>query len=218
MGGCGSGGHNAKGRGTAEGSRSLDANKLNKAGVLSCGYRGGWRWSYDDGTEATIRLRMEDDRLVLSYRCRINNGAWQDVDQPVPITWSPCRYGGRRPYFTCPGVVNGVPCGKRVVKLHGAGRYFLCRGCHGLSYRSQQERGMDRALGKANKVRMRLGGEPGMSNAFPDKPKGMHWRTYGRLVQEVADAEVAADQHWVLAAERLLARFSPTGSTTGFWA
>ncbi len=107
---------------------------------------------------------------------------------------------------------------KRSVKLYGADRYFLCRSCYGLSYGSQRERAMDRAVRKANKVRMRLGGEPGMADSFPDKPKGMHWRTYGRLVQEVADAEAVADEHWTLDAERLLARFGPTGSTTGFWA
>ena len=218
MGGFGSGGHNARGHGTVEGSRSLDVNKLNKAGALSRGYRGGWRWSYDDGTEATIGLRMNDDRLGLFYRYRVNDGAWQDVNQPVPISWSPCRYGGRRPYFTCPGVVNGVPCGKRAAKLYGAGRYFLCRSCYGLTYRSQRERGMDRALGKANKVRMRLGGEPGMFSPFPDKPKGMHWRTYQRLAQEVADTEAVADEHLALVAARLLARFGPTGSNRGFWA
>ena len=39
------------------------------------------------------------------------------------------------------------------------------------------------------------GGEPGMVSSFPDKPKGMHWRTYGRLVQEVADAEAVAAEH-----------------------
>ncbi len=204
MGGFGSGGHNAKGRGTVEGSRSLDVNELNKAGVLSRGYRGSLRWSYEDGMEATIGLRMEDDRLVLSYRYRVNDGAWQDVDQPVLITWSPCRYGGRRPYFTCPGVVNGVPCGRRALKLYGAGRYFLCRHCYGLSYGSQRERGMDRALGKANKIRMNLGGEPGMASSFPDKPRGMHWRTYHRLMQEAANAEAEANELFAARAGRLL--------------
>ncbi len=67
---------------------------------------------------------------------------------------------------------------------------------------------------------MKLGGEPGVASTFPDKPKGMHWRTYGRLVQEVADAEAVASEHLALALERMRARHGPTGSpgsTTGFW-
>jgi hypothetical protein len=38
-----------------------------------------------------------------------------------------------------------------------------------------------RDIDKAQKIRMRLGGSAVMSERFPDKPKGMHWRTYHRL-------------------------------------
>jgi hypothetical protein len=40
----------------------------------------------------------------------------------------------RRPYFVCPGVVNGTACGRRVAKLYGPGRYFVCRHCYRLAY------------------------------------------------------------------------------------
>jgi hypothetical protein len=33
----------------------------------------------------------------------------------------PCRFGGVRPYFVCPGIVNGIACGRRVLKLYGCG-------------------------------------------------------------------------------------------------
>jgi len=49
-----------------------------------------------------------------------------------------------------------------------------------LTYASQREASYRRDLGKAQKIRMRLGGSPD-SEEFPDKPKGMHWRTYDRL-------------------------------------
>jgi hypothetical protein len=34
---------------------------------------------------------------------------------------------------------------------------------------------------KAQKIREQLGGNLGVINAFPDKPKGMHWQRYNRL-------------------------------------
>ena len=35
----------------------------------------------------------------------------------------------------------------------------------------------------AQKLRMRLGGSPSLSDAFPDKPRTMHWKTYRKMKQ-----------------------------------
>ena len=104
---------------------------------------------------AWINLRAEADHIVLSYRYRFNGGDWQDVEEPVGLVRVPCRLGGSRPYFLCPGVVNGVACGRRVAKLYGPGRYFLCRHCYGLTYTSQSEDNYGRKLRKANKIQYR---------------------------------------------------------------
>jgi hypothetical protein len=48
---------------------------------------------------------------------RDSGGEWQDVEETVRIVCIPCRFGGARPYFICPGVVNGITCGRRVAKL-----------------------------------------------------------------------------------------------------
>jgi hypothetical protein len=82
------------------------------------------------------------------------------------------------------GVVNGRPCGRTVVKLYADGAYFLCRHCYRLTYPCQRERTLDRTIRRADRIRMKLGGEPGMLNPFPSKPKGMHWATYDRLYDE----------------------------------
>ena len=55
---------------------------------------------------------------------------------------------------------RGVACRRRVGKLYGAGRYFLCRHCYRLAHASQHEDEWGRALRRANKIRRRLGGEP----------------------------------------------------------
>jgi hypothetical protein len=76
---------------------------------------------------------------------------------------------------------NDQYCGRRVALLYGAGELFACRHCYDLAYESQQESLRYRGLGKAQKIRMRLGGGVNMFDDFPGKPKGMHWRTYVRL-------------------------------------
>jgi hypothetical protein len=141
--------------------------------------------------------------VQLSYRVRIGGGEWEDVEEIVRIVRVPCRFGGFRRYFICPGVVNGIACGRRVAKLHGPGRYFLCRRCYRLAHASQSESGWDRALRRANKIRQRLGGEPGMAATFPKKPKGMHQRTYDRLQEKAYKAEMIANERLAFILARL---------------
>jgi hypothetical protein len=118
------GGHNWKGRGTVEGSRSLDVMKLARAGYLSGVGSGGWQWTYGDGTSARIYLQGGRHEIVLDYRVRSHGEEWQSIRLPVPIRWTPCRFGGERPWFVCDVSANGVYCGRRVAKLYGAGLCF----------------------------------------------------------------------------------------------
>jgi hypothetical protein len=104
------------------------------------------------------------------------------------------------------GVVNGVTCGRRVGKLYGPGRYFLCRHCYRLAHTSQSENASDRALRRANKIKRRLGGDPGTNAPIPEKPKAMWRRTYERMREQASAAETVADRAFVIRAERLLAR------------
>jgi len=156
---------------------------------------------------AWIDLRSESDRLHQSYRVRTGCG-WEDVVETVRIVRTPCRFCGARPYFICPGLVNGVTCRRRVAKLYGAGRYFLCRHCYHLAYASQSEAVWDRELRRADKIRHRLGGDPGAAAPFPQKPKGMRQRTYERLREQAFDAEMLAEEAFTIRTERVLARIN----------
>ena len=217
MGGVGSGRPSGSGRTTVEACRSIDVNRLHRTGCLRAGWAGGWQWTRDGEKVASINLRAEHDRLHLSYRMRIGSGEWEDVAETVRIVCVPCRFGGERPYFVCPGVVNGVACGRRVAKLHGPGRYFLCRHCYRLAHASQSEGAWDRTLRRANKIRQRLGGDPGMAAPFPAKPRGMWRRTYERLREQGFNAEILADEAFALRAERLLARIDNPKRKRSFW-
>ncbi len=189
MGGYGSGRPSQHGKTSHY--RSLDVNLMAKAGVLRPGNSAGWQWTVDGEKVANISTRAEAGRLILTYRFREYDGPWQPITQTVPITHVSCAYGGSRTYFLCPGVVNGRHCGRRVGKLYSA-RYFVCRHCLRLTYPVQSEEPHYRQLRRANKHRAALGGDPGTCSFF-SKPKGMHWRTYDRIVAEIDRAEDRAD-------------------------
>jgi len=217
MGGFGSGRPSGSGRDTVESCRSIDVNRLHKAGCLAPGWWGGWQWTRDGEKVASITMRAEADRLHLSYRARIGGNEWADVKETVRIVRVPCRFGGARPYFICPGVVNGIACKRRVTKLYGPGRYFLCRYCYRLAHASQSESRGDRALRRTNKIRQRLGGDTDMAAPFPKKPKAMWWKTCESLREQAHEAEMLADEALVLLVGRLLARTENPNRKRRFW-
>jgi hypothetical protein len=171
--------------------RSLDVRKLYREGLLRPGHRFTSSWSRAGREIASIGGVVlgssRPERVVLLFRHRSGASAeWEDVQESVELAWSTCNFGGERPWFICPG----AGCGRRVAVLYGPGRYFLCRHCYDLSYQSQRDNKMYRALHRAQKIRKQLGGSANMTEPFPDKPKGMHWRTYERLFWEHHEAEM----------------------------
>lgn len=156
--------------------RRLDARRLQRDDLLTPGRAFGWQWTRDGETVASIRVRTEIDHVMLSYRYRSGGEDWKSEEYPVRLDWTPCTYGGRRAWFLCPA--RG--CARRVAILYGGG-IFACRHCYRLAYPSQREAAYDRAARRADKIRDRLGWEPGILNGNGWKPKGMRWRTFERL-------------------------------------
>jgi hypothetical protein len=191
--GLGSGRWKDRARKTLESYRMLDVNQLSEMGCLQPGWFSTCQWT--DGSEVfSIRLRAQAERLHLRYKVRVGGGGWENMAETIPIVHLHCRFGGSRPFFICPGPGFGTDCGRRVAKLHFSSRYFLCRHCLRLAYSSQYEQPWKRALRRVNKKRRRLGISAGIAKPLPEKPKGMWTRTYGRLLDEILQAEILAHE------------------------
>src|SRR5262245_42197552 len=98
-------------------------------------------WTSTGGNKSSIGYFVtrcgDAPTITLHYRWR----NIEDVRIPVELQTTPTRFGGPRWWFTCPLCVRGVACNRRAAKLYlppGA-RYFGCRKCHDLTYRSSQE-------------------------------------------------------------------------------
>jgi hypothetical protein len=118
---------------------------------------------------APSTVRAEADRVILR--------SWQGGSTySLRLAWTSCNYGGSRVWFICPA----RDCGRRVAILYWD-VHFACRHCRDLAYDSQHDSGWRRSVRQARAIRMKLGGSLSLADPFPEKPNGMHWRTYYRL-------------------------------------
>ncbi|RRD69505.1 MULTISPECIES: hypothetical protein [unclassified Desulfovibrio] len=189
MGGYGSGrwGYHTKKR-TTDDMHSLDVRKMQRTGCLQQGASFVWEWRRDGERVSAITVNAYAGALALTY-CTGQGNALKSHLLNVALDWTPCTFGGRRPWFLCPS------CGRRVAILYG-GAAFLCRACHRLGYWTQGQRADSRLHYKAARIKARLGWREGLPPLW-QKPKGMHWRTFQRLVHEMQDLEAQAEIAWM---------------------
>jgi hypothetical protein len=79
--------------------RTLDVRRWAREGVLRPGYWGGWQWTRDGETVASIQMRAEQDRVTLIYRYRSSGEDWKEEQYPVRIVRTRCNLGGSRAWF-----------------------------------------------------------------------------------------------------------------------
>jgi hypothetical protein len=151
MGGLGSGNrYRFSKKTTTEECQTVDIRYLRRNGLLSPGWGFSLSWSRAGRETGSIRAVVYRDHVILSYRHRSGlGGEWEDVEEPVSLEWTPCNFGGERPWFLCPRAI----CRRRVAIVYGRGKYFLCRHCYDLFYQTQREDKNDRALRRARKIR-----------------------------------------------------------------
>ena len=93
----------------------------------------------------------------------------------IKLDWTPCTYGGARAWWVC------SQCRRRVAILY-LGNVLACRHCHCLAYQSDRTKKSHEPYDRSNAVRATLGWGGGCMSPIGEKPKGMHWATYSRLL------------------------------------
>jgi hypothetical protein len=206
MGGFGSG--RCGGYATCESTFRIDIDALRRQRMIRLGVRGGcvmhfsgyWHdldvecETHIDGPwNGWVRLKYE----MTDY--------WTDepleIDDKIFLASSRPPFGGLRWWFVCPRLNRRV----RKLYLPLGGRHFLSRRAYRLAYASQRETVHDRAMRRARKLTLKLGGDPA-DDEYPDKPKRMRWTTYNRLMDKLVAADRAADERLTLLAARWLGR------------
>jgi hypothetical protein len=134
------------------------------------------------GRPRVVQIRVSRYRLLVEQT--------HQFLQQIPVTWTHCNFGGFRPWFKC-------PCGKRVAKLYKSIGGYHCRRCFDNPPYASQTKSTKKRIGfAASKLRLRLNGMASLTEPRPDKPKGMHRRTYARLSRrlEVYESRLSSRQ------------------------
>jgi len=179
MGGLGSGRRDQNGKPTTNNHLALDIRKWQREGLIVDGKSFHWYWSRYEENPSSINVRVEAGYVRLKYRYRKNQLEWKNTEYLVYFNRTICNFGGTRIWFLCPT----TGCGRRVAILY-QNEGFACRRCHLLAYQSQREQIGHRAIRIAERIRKRLGWEPGVLSGDESKPKGMHKKTFEKLIRK----------------------------------
>ncbi len=136
------GGWNYKGKREADSLLNIRTKALREKGFFKNSLTGVLSWTNSwTGNTNTVGLKTEINGetgyMRIYYSQTPEDGERKDFDYKVPLTSTPCPYGGRRNWFICPLSVNGIHCGRRTNVLYKNGEYFGCRICHKLTYSRQ---------------------------------------------------------------------------------
>jgi hypothetical protein len=188
MGGQGSGGHNSKRTRRDVQCARLDVHELSREGKLRLGTRGilfGTIWFEITGGPNA-------QHLVLKFPCRSASGEQLNpITQDILCYWRKAHYGGRYLMFSC------SECHRSARVLYAwyfSDRiwFFRCRKCAGITYQSTMGHRWDRSARRVEKLRARLDWRA--HGTVSIKPRGMHERTYQRILGMLAYHEAVRKQ------------------------
>jgi len=186
VGGFGSGGRNKR-HDHLEGRRRISVENLRRHDLMRPGTLSSFSWT-DNWKRPTgsIQIVGGTDFVTLVYSIRSGDTeAWHHIEDQVAFARVPKSFGGAQIYMFCP------KCGRRALELALGEERFRCRTCLRLVHGSSQQSQTDRAMRRANKLKRRLGAEPGL-DSFYQRPKHMRRCTFERIDARIrfAEAEV----------------------------
>lgn len=191
----------------------LDVRTLARRGVLRRSGDVTWSATTTVGTfvipwRLPLSVDVALDAVTIRHDVTTTDPGRTPVRERVAVTvgvdWTPCHYGGRRPWFACP------ECGRRCALLYGTtrrGRFgWTCRTCSALRHASMREGEVERAQRAVRRIRRDVFGQPADHPAVrapalnwgdvPARPRGMWYRTYWRRLAELDAAELRMLRAW----------------------
>ncbi|MEE9910551.1 MAG: hypothetical protein K4571_02405 [Deltaproteobacteria bacterium] len=158
---------------------SISITSMNRYNVLRPG-RHSWGWRRNGELFYSLSFYFADDCITFFCPVSEHDGNHIVVNDSIPLNWTPCNFGGKRPWFVC-------NCGRRVSRLFIHKKYIACRDCFKLVYVSQREDELGRLRLKIEKMEARL--ENGCS-----KPKGMHLETFKKFKAEILESYIQKEK------------------------
>jgi hypothetical protein len=138
----------------ADGLHQVNTAFLRKHGYFNSGWRSGTiNWSRNGEKTGSISIQSfigdPDPHIKLIYtQTNRFTDEKTDCNYKIPLTTTPCNFGGKRFWFICPWYVNSRYCGRRVGVLYLSDKYFACRHCYNLTYSSRNLSGFAKAAGQ----------------------------------------------------------------------
>jgi hypothetical protein len=83
------------GKATVESCQPIDVLNWYRRGYLQSPQWFSWAWTQDGERVASIQTGRHC--VTLKYRHCSYGDDWSDVEQRVPVIWTPCRFGGEGP-------------------------------------------------------------------------------------------------------------------------
>jgi hypothetical protein len=163
-----------------------------------------WTSTGTKGVRASIGYEADLTHPGESYvRLHYNVGS-KPMDYRVWLRRAPCRFGGFRWWWRCPRTEQNAA----KLYLPPGATMFASRHAYRMGYKSWGGGPLDRSHIRQRRIYEKLGGTYRQYGQSPPKrPKGMHHRTYARLLAELDAAKEAHDNAFMAGALPVLLKF-----------